>query len=64
MRELPAADEIPLTEACLIAREGSDQLRRKVLRGVVRGRQIGSRWYVKREDALRLAPAPSIAQSA
>lgn len=54
MRELPTADELPLTMAALRLRDSYHMVRTRMLRGELRGRQVGGRWYVQKEDVERL----------
>ena len=44
-----------LAEAAALARMAYQDAHRAMLLGVLRGEKRGSRWYVRREDAERLA---------
>lgn len=57
MADLPNSDEVPLTVAAHQMRASYHAVRTLMLVGKLRGRKIGARWYVNREDVLRHAPA-------
>lgn len=51
-------DMIPLPQACRLARRSYAVLYQLALRGDVSAERRGARWYVSREECLRLAENP------
>lgn len=57
MADLPNPNEMPLTVAAHEMRASYHAVRTLMLMGKIRGRKLGARWFVRREDVLRHVPA-------